>query len=156
MHEVLNGLFHWTGLIFWLLIVAGLILGTAFSLIEEVRTVRLERKQEKEKLDKYVESVRNSYLNAGSGKPLIDKEVDILDRREEIGTLARIEIELDGIMEKLKREGKMTLTMSCRFSNVLDELRYIRKTFESEDIDGTGVGSEDAESDESSAIETEA
>lgn len=57
-----------------------------------------------------------------------------------IGMLEESDRFVNDIRSEVKDCGRMTITLECKFTNVLSELEAIRKTFESIEVDGDGSG----------------
>ena len=55
-----------------------------------------------------------------------------------IGMLEESDRFVNDIRSEVKDCGRMTITLECKFTNILSELEAIRKTFESIEVDGDG------------------
>lgn len=128
--------------------------------IEGVREEDRARKDEKEKIMKASDTLYEAMIKdkISSGFGLEDTELDgyemdisreeeannetekesndkadggeKMDYFAEVEELKMIENRVDNLRNQLKTDGKMTITLEGKFSDVLAELRRIRKTFE--------------------------
>lgn len=127
--------------------------------IEGIREEDRARKDEKEKImnasDALYEAMIKDKISSCFGledADLNDSEMDIsreesdddtdcksngkedggekMDYFAEVEELKMIENRVDNLRNQLKTDGKMTITLEGKFSDVLAELRRIRKTFE--------------------------